>query len=193
MLRIASANEIGGLLLELPALFRLQEQRSVDFPLRAREWLGSLEQALGANRLYQAGLVAALRSGVTSAEQGQLPPGLQLQGRVTRSKAVTAMASRALHGAAEIASAIMAENDARFAEAERVANQIVAIARSRDVLPPREPTDSHSQYLRGIRHALASSADLENAVTHLEGLVGSQDALVFLDRALGPDSPDEEE
>ena len=55
MLRIASAEEIGTLLLELPALFRLEEQRSADFPERAREWLGSLEQALSANRLYQAG------------------------------------------------------------------------------------------------------------------------------------------
>ena len=193
MLRLASADEIGGLLLELPALFRLQEQRSVDFPQRSREWLVSLEEALTANRLYQAGLVAALRGGITSAEQGQLPPGLQLQGRATRSKAMAAMAARALHGAAEIASAIMSENGARFAEAERVSSQIVATARSRGVLPTRKAKTSNTQYLREVRHVLAASADLENATTHLEGLVGPQDALVSLDRALGTDAPAGEE
>jgi len=184
MLRIASAEEIGSLLLELPALFRLEEQRSADFPERAREWLGSLEQALSANRLYQAGLIAALRSGITGAEQGQLPPDLRFRGPPTRRRAVTAMASRALQGAAEIASTIMAENGARFGDAERVANQIVATARSRDVLPAREPAESNSRYLRGVRDAVASAPDLESAMTHLEGLVGPQDALVCLDRAL---------
>lgn len=193
MLRIASADEIGGLLLELPALFRLQEQRSVEFPARTREWLSALEQTFTANRLYQAGLVAALRSDITSAEQGQLPPDLQFRGRVTRSKAMGAMASRALQGAAEIASAIMAENGARFAEAERVSSQIVATARSRGELPAREPKASDSQYLRGVRHAFASIADLDMATTHLEGLVGPQDALAFLDRALGPAAPGGEE
>ena len=94
--------------------------------------MARLEQALSANRLYQAGLVAALRSGITGAEQGQLAPELRFRGPPTRRRAVTAMASRALQGAAEIASTIMAENGApRFGDAERVANQIVATARSR--------------------------------------------------------------
>jgi hypothetical protein len=94
------------------------------------------------------------------------------------------MASRALQGAAEIASTIMAENGARFGDAERVANQIVATARSREVLPAGEPGQSNSRYLRRVRDAVASAPDLESAMVHLEGLVGPQDALVCLDRAL---------
>ena len=190
MLHVASADEIGDLLVELPTLFHLQEQRSVDFPQRAREWLGALESVLIANRLYQAGLVGALASGIASAEQGQLPTGIQFQGRMTRSKAATAMASRALHGAADIAAAIMAENSTRFGEAERVASQLVAVAQARELLPPRKARSSSLTYLREVRQALASVPDLETALIHLEGLVGRQDALVFLDRALGVQSTD---
>ena len=193
MLGIASAEEIGALLLELPALVRLQEGRSVDFPQRTSDWLSSLEQALSANRLYQAGLVAALRSGITSAAQGQLPLGVQFQGRATRSKIMTATASQALHGAAQIASGIMGDNAPRFAEGERVAHQISAIARSRGLLPARESTASNSLYVRAVRQVLVEIADLESAMVHLEGLVGSRDAVVFLDRALGSDVPEGEE
>jgi hypothetical protein len=186
MLRIMHIEEIEGLLLLLPDLVRQQERRSTAFPPNAGAWLSSLEKVLAANRLYQAGNIATLRSGLVAAEQGQVPPGLQFRGRPNRSRVTYAVASQALQRAAEIASTLMAESRPRLAEAERVAQQIVAAALSRGLITTREEGVSHTQHLRMLRSSFVTSSDLESAVVHLEGLVGPHDALILLDRALTP-------
>ena len=138
MLRIMQAEEIASLLLLLPDLVRQQELRSTDFVPNAGEWLNSLEGVFAASRLYQTGSIAMLRSGLVAVEQGHLPAGLQFRGHPTRSRVLNAVASQVLQRAAELASTLIAENQPRFAEAERVAQQIVATARSRGLIPVRE-------------------------------------------------------
>ena len=186
MLRLMHVDEINELLLRLPMLVQAQEQRSPTFPGDAKAWLKSLEAAFSASRLYQAGSVAALRSGFVAAEHGQVPQGLEFRGRATRTRVVNAAASQALHRAADLAAGVVSDNQPRFAEAERLAAQIVAAAWSRQLIAAREDGDSNSQCLAALRHSLTSHSDLENGLIHLEGLVGPHDALVFLDRALTP-------
>jgi hypothetical protein len=187
MLRIASIEEIEALLLQLPDLIRLQERRSPEFADDTTAWLSSLENAFTANRLYQAAAVATLRSGLIAAEHGHLPDGLEFRGRPTRSRVMVALASHAIQRAVDLASTVVAENRPRLAESERVAQQIVAAVRSRESIPAREEGVTNTQYLRMLRRSLSASADLENAMVHLEGLVGPNDALVLLDRALAVD------
>ncbi len=184
MLRIVHIDEIQDLLLLLPNLVQQQERRSTDFAPNAGAWLKSLEKVLAANRLYQAGNIATLRGGLVAAEQGQAPAGLEFRGRPSRSRVLNATASQALQRAAEVASTLIAENRPRLAEAERVAQQIVAAALSRGLITAREEEVSNTQYLRMLRRSLVKSGDLESAVVHLEGLVGPHDALTLLDRAL---------
>ena len=95
------------------------------------------------------------------------------------------VASHVLQRACEVASSVIAENRPRLSEAERVAQQIVAAARSRSLVMPRNPGMDNTQHLRSVRGEFAANRDLENATVHLEGLVGPQDMLVLLDRALG--------
>lgn len=184
MLRIMQAEEIASLLLLLPDLVRQQERRSAEFVPNASEWLNSLEGVFAASRLYQSGSIAMLRSSLVAVEQGHLPAGLQFRGRQTRSRVVGAVASQALQRAADMASTLIAENQARFAEAERVAQQVVAAALSRGLIADRPSEVSNTQYLLMLRHNLVASADLENAVVHLEGLVGPYDTLILIDRSL---------
>jgi hypothetical protein len=186
MLRIVHIEEIENLLLLLPILVQQQERRSADFAPNAREWLNSLEKAFAANRLYQAGYIATLRSGLVAVEQGQVPAGLEFRGRPSRSRTSSAVASQALQRAAEVTSTLIAENRLRLAEAERVAQQIVAIALSRGLIAARNEEVNNTQYLQMLRHSFVASSDLENAFVHLEGLVGPQDALILFDRALAP-------
>jgi hypothetical protein len=186
MLRIMQAEEIASLLLLLPDLVRQQERRSADFLPRAGEWLNSLEGVFAASGLYQAGSIAMLRSGLVAVEQGQLPPGLQFRGRPTRSRVLNAVTSQALQRAADMASTLIAENQPRIAEAERVAQQIVAAGLSRGLIIGRAEGVNNTEYLRMLRRNFATSVDLENAVVHLEGLVGPYDALILIDRALAP-------
>jgi len=184
MLHVRSVDEIADFLLRLQQLVLLQESGSADFAANVDDWLSSLEQVFEANRLYQAGNIAMLRSRMVAAKQGQVPAGIELQGRQSRSRLLRAVASGAMQHGAEIASDVVAENRARIEEATGVAQQIIAAAVSRDLVPPREVRVDNSVYLRLLRRGLADTADLESAVVHIEGLVGPQDTLVLLDRAL---------
>jgi len=185
MLSIVQIEEIEHLLLLLPDLVQKQEQRAADFVPGVGAWLSALEKALTANRLYQAGNVAILRSGLVAAQQGQVPVGFEFRSRPTHGKILTAVAAQALQRAADLASALVAENRPRLTEAERVAQQIVAVAMSRELVILRTAEISNIQYLTLFRRSLAASSDLENAVVHLESLVGRYDALILFDHALG--------
>lgn len=185
MLRLAHLEEITELLLRLPKLVEQQKQRSADFALNADAWLGVLQGAFSANRLQQAGTVAMLRSEMAAAGQGQLIVGVEFRGRPTRSRVVNAVAAQALQRASLVASALIAENQPRFAEAARISQQVVATALSRRLLNTDFAVGaSNTEYLRMVRQGLVPHTDLENAFVHVEGLVGPHDALVFLDRAL---------
>jgi hypothetical protein len=174
----------------LPDLIRQQERRSVDFPRNAREWLKSLETMFAANRLHEAGIIAVLRSGLLAVEQGQVPAGLEFRGRPSRSRIANAAAAQALQRAADVVSNVIAQNQARVAEGERVARQIVAVSISRELIPAREGKENNTEYLRGLRRNLAAHVDLESAAVHLDSLVGPHDALVLIDRALLATSPE---
>jgi hypothetical protein len=184
VLRIVNLEEIEGLLLALPNLVKVQETGGGDFPERVATWLEQLEKVLAANRLVQAASIAALRSAAAAAATGSIPVGLQMRGAQTHRRFVFMVASHLLQRACDIASAVVAENKPRLAEGERVAHQLVAVACSRDLLIPRQAGADNTQYLRSLRRGLAASQDLENAVVHLEGLVGAHDALILLDRAV---------
>lgn len=184
MLSIVHLEEIEGLLLQLPGLVRQQEEHAVDYVKQAGLWLAALEQSFTANRLYQAGNIAVLRSGLVAVEQGQVPAGLEFRSPPTRGKLLSAAAAQALQRAAEVATQLLAENRPRITEAERVAQQIIAAALARGLIPARDAQISHTQYLRLIRRSFPAGSDLENAAVHLEGLVGAQDCLICLDRAL---------
>lgn len=186
MLRLMQIEEINDLLLLVPDLVRQQEQRSTDFATNASQWLASFERVLTECRLYQAGSVSVLRSGLIGAAQGQVPAGIEFRGHASRSRVLNAAASQALQRAAELASTLMAENRPRIAEAEQVAQQVVAVALSRELITARDRDMTSTEYLRMIRRNLATCSDLENGFLHLEGLVGPNDSLILLDRALSP-------
>jgi hypothetical protein len=185
VLRIVNLEEIEGLLLALPDIVKVQEKGGGEFPERVATWLEQLEKVLAANRLFQTGSIAALRSAAVAAATGSIPGGLQMRGAPTHRRFVVMVASHLLQRACDIASAVVAENKPRLAEGERVAQQLVAVAASRGLIMPREAGVDNTQYLRALRHGLAASQDLASAVAHLEGLVGAHDTLVLLDRAIG--------
>jgi hypothetical protein len=183
VLRIVHLEEIEALLLQLPGLVQQQDQRNPEFSARVRNWLTALEGVLIANRLHQAGGVAAIRSSLIAAEHGQIPADLKFRGQPTRSRVLNSVASQCLQQAAALATTLVSENRARVSEAERITRQVVAAGMSRGLFRVESQRD-HTQYLRLLRRALAEGGDLEPAIVHVEGLVGPHDLLVLLDRAL---------
>lgn len=165
--------------------FALQEVRgSDDFAQNVLRWLGQLEELLAGCRLAQAGTIAMLRGSVMAAGRGEIPQGISVRGRATRSKALAAVSRNALQRATDLVSTLIAENQPRLSEAERVAAQVIAAALSLGLVATRKEDSSNTDYLKSIRRALGSHNALESAVIHLDGLVGVHDALVLLDRAL---------
>jgi hypothetical protein len=184
MLGIVHLEEIESLLLKLPLLAQQQEQRNSEFPARVRDWLAELEKVFVANRLHQAGGIAAIRSALIAADQGQVPADVKFRGRPTRSRVLNTVASQCLQQAAAMSTALAGEHRTRITEAERIARQVVAAAVSRNLVPCAPDQRDATHYLRSLRQSLASSNDLEAAIVHVEGLVGPNDLLVLLDRAL---------
>jgi hypothetical protein len=182
MLRIAQLEEFERLLLRLPELVTRQEQRSTDFPASVGVWLKELEQAMAAPRLYQAAAIAALRSGLIAAEQGQLPAGYESLAGTSRARVAAAVASAALRRATDVTAALIEEHRPRSLEGERVAQQIVAIARSQDLIRPDREKQGGPRG-QALRRELANDEGLERALVHLEGLVGAGDTLLLLERA----------
>jgi hypothetical protein len=183
MLGIIQIEEIASLLLGVPALVRQQESRSFAFAESVSAWLESLETVLAANHLHHAGQVATARSGLISTRRGLVPQNLNFRGLPSRTRVLSAVASQALQTGSEIASAIITENRPRILDAERVAQQIVAVALARGIIPARPPGGGNTEFLRSLRRVLVSE-ELEAGTVHLEGLVGPHDALILLDRAL---------
>ena len=186
MLRIINVEEIEDLLLLLTDLVHQQERGFSDFITNVDDWLSSLERVFEANRLYQAGNIAMLRSTIIAVKQGQVPGGIEIRGRKSRSRILKAVASDAMQRASEVASYVIEENRPRIEEAIRVAQQIIASALSRGLMIQRVTGLDNTEYLKMVRRSFDQAPDLENAAVHLEGLVGPQDALVLLDRALTP-------
>ena len=186
MLRIRNVEEIEELLQILPALVRKQERKSPDFSAAVETWLDSLEKAFESNGLYQAGNISVVKSTIIAVKEGHIPDGVEVRGRPSRSRILKIVASQAMQQGANVATRVIEENRSRIDEATRVAQQIVAAAVSRGEVTARGEGIDNTSYMRAIRQGLAASSDLETAAVHLEGLVGPQDALVLLDRALTP-------
>lgn len=182
--RLVHAEALSELMLELPVLANKYDSKSPEFVGKALQWLESLEQLFTANRMYEAGSVALLRAKITSVEQGQISIRAEFRSKPTRSQLLSAAALEALNDAARIAESLIEENKSRLLDAGKVARQVISAAAAMGLLFPRNPTVSSNAYLQEIRRSLQSNSDLSNALVHLDGLVGQNDSLILLDRAL---------
>ncbi len=159
------------------------------FPEHVDAWLEELEKVFTSIRLYQVAAIAGIRSELIAASQGQVPPGVTFKGLPSRSRVKSAAAAQALRQASDVASSIVRENRGRFAEAEGIAQQLIAIALPRGLVHLWDPDLTNTEYLLQLRDRLGAS-DLQPALLHLEALVGPNDTLILLDRALALRSAD---
>ncbi len=86
MLRIVNLEEIQSILLRIPYLVDLQDQRDSSFEPDVKDWLSKCEKVLENNRLPASGNIAAFRALLISAERGVTPTEVTFHGRSTRRK-----------------------------------------------------------------------------------------------------------
>jgi len=191
MLRIVNLEEMQGMLLRIPGLVDLQEQRDTDFVQDVKHWLVKLEKVLENNRLPAAGNVAALRALLISAEQGVIPAGVEFHGRATGRKIRDAAAAYVLRHAGDIVSIAIQKDCERVAEAERMTRQLVSLAKARGLIQELPSGENFTDMLKAIWRSLSADPDISPGTINVEGLIGPHDALVILDRILTSDVPRE--
>ena len=191
MLRIVNLEEIQGILLRIPCLVDLQEQRDPDFVQDVKQWLSKLEKVLDNNRMTVAGNVAALRALLISAEQGVIPTGVKFHGSTTVRKIREAAAAHVLRETGDLVSSVIEKDRERVAEAERLSRQLVALAKAKGLIQERPSGENFKDMLKAIWRVLSGDPELSPGAVSLEGLVGPNDVLIVLDRTITSDVPKE--
>ncbi len=184
MLRIVNLEEIQGLLLRIPGLIHDLETHAPNLLNAVKDWFTHAEGLLMNNRLAIAGEIAALRGVLICAERGVIPSGVVFTGRATPRKIKEASSAEVLRKAAETISNAIRGQVTQIEEGERLARQLVALARRKGLRTVVPSGGGHSEALREIWRAFSADPDLGAGTTHLAGLVGACDALVLLDRML---------
>lgn len=183
-LTVAQFEEINALLRQIPRLVDKLEARQSGFVKDVLAWLRQAETILENNRLAVVSQVAAWRAMLIESARGVRNKDVVLVGRATPRKVQEATASMVLQLSSNLLHGVIAERQAVFQEAERIASQIMAVAAAKGLFRDCDGNLAHQQYLMCVQQGVAADNDLASAHAHLVALVGKSDVLVFLDRAL---------
>lgn len=185
-LTVAQFEEIAALLREVPALVDGLESRRPGFAEQVLRWLRRAESSLENNRIAAASHLSACRAMLIEAGRGVHHRSVVLVGRPTPRKLREASAGAALERANEVLHGVISPREATFRDAERIARQLAVVAEAKGFVRACRDAGGHQDFLRALQQRIASDADLASAHAHLLAIVGRNDLLVFLDRALGP-------
>ncbi|TCV85905.1 hypothetical protein [Sulfurirhabdus autotrophica] len=187
MLRIVNIEEIQNMLSSISGLVDLQQRRDANFDDKVKLWLAKLEKMLERNRIMQVGEVATLRGLILSAENGITPPGIEIHGNSTKRKIIEAAVTFSLRQASSVVSTILQKEVDRISDAERMMRQIIAMAKSKGLIPEIPEASDHTEVLKFIWRTLSANPEIAPGTTNVEGLVGPHDALIILDRIIASD------
>jgi hypothetical protein len=188
MLRIVNLEEIQNLLLRIPRLVDGLEQRDPNFVQNVRQWLTVVEEVLVNNRMPLSGNIAALRGTLDATERGAFPPGLTFHGRPTARKIKEATGADVVRRAGELISNALQEDVSRIAEGERLSHQLIALAKSMGLFAGGISDGTSTQKLKDIWNTISADPNVAPGAVRLESLVGQNDALILLDRAITRDT-----
>lgn len=183
-LRFVQVEEMANLLRAVPELVDRLEQRQAAFSDGVLAWLHQVERVLEANRLPAVSEVAASRALLLQANRGQQLREIVIQGRPSRRKLRDATASHVLNHCNNLLQDIIRAPLNTFAEAERISSQIAAVAQAKGHVAICLSSSNHTQAIACLVQKISQDPDTAAAFVHLTGLVGRQDAELFIDRAV---------
>ena len=187
MLRIVNLEEFDHLLFRVPAIVNDLESRTADAPGAVRAWLVAVESALGNNRMPLAGNIAGLRARLDSASKGAVPDGVVIIGSASRRKVRYAVAAGVLQNAADTLAAELEADRSRIDEADRLARQLAVAAQVKGLVNGPPSRAEHADAIQALWAAVLSEPEIGPGAVHLLSLVGPNDAVIVLDRAITRD------
>jgi hypothetical protein len=187
MLRIVNIEEIQNMLGSISGLVDMQQGLDPNFDEKVKLWLAKLERILESNRIIQVGEIATFRGLILSAENGIIPPGLEIQGRSSKRKIVEAAITFSLRQSSRLVSDFLQKEVDRVSDAERMMRQLLAVAKAKGLIPQISNGSDHTEALKYIWHTLSDDPEILPGTINVEGLVGPHDALIILDRIIASD------
>jgi hypothetical protein len=184
--RIPQIEELSALLLEVPNLIELQDDRSGEFVGAVTNWLRRVEKCLVSNRIHNAGMVATVRSDLMTVVGGRVPNDLDFRSHPSPTKVLVAASSKGLREAVAVVTAVLDTEMERLRGAEALAVQLIAVAWARDLLDPRalETDRSADEMFSDTRRILLADPETAKGIHQLDALVGPHDSFVLLDRVM---------
>ncbi len=184
MLGILNLEELQGLLIRVPALIELHEQKQPEFAAEVKRWLSELEQVLVHNRMPLAGSIASLRGTLISVQRGNVPNDVGALTRTTQRKKTAATAAEMLRRSCELTRETIQGDITRIAEAERLSRQIIALASFKGLLTDLQTETPDANRLKLILARIRGDPEIAGGVMTLAGTVNANDLLILLDRAI---------
>lgn len=183
-LNVVQYEDISAKLRQVPDLVDQLEARRTGFPDAVLFWLKSTEESLENNHMPVVSQLAALRAMLIESARGVYSEEISFTGRPTSRKIQDGVASLVLQRSSELLHGAIAERQAAFQDAERIARQVLAVADAKGYLDTCNDGRPHQAMLQCLQERVSSDADLASVYVHLVSLVGKTDVLVFLDRAM---------
>ena len=187
MLRIVNIEEIQNMLNSVSGLVDVQQRHDSTFDEKVKMWLAKLEKILENNKIMFAGEIATLRATILAAENGIIPPGMEMYGRTGKRKIVEAAATLSLRNASHLVTDYLRKEVDRVADAERMMRQIISMAKAKGLITAIPNGSDHTEMLKSIWLTLTADPELAPGTINVEGLVGPHDALIVLNRIMASD------
>ena len=187
MLRVVNIEEIQNMLSSISGLIDQQQRLDFSFDEKVKLWLAKLEKILESNRIMQVGEVATLRGLILSAENGIIPPGIEIHSRPSKRKIVEAAVTFSLRQASSLVSDFLQKEVDRVSDAERMMRQLIAMAKAKGLIQQIPSDNDHTEALKLIWRTLSDDPEIAPGTVNVEGLIGPHDALIILDRIIASD------
>lgn len=187
MLRIVNIEEIQNVSSSISRLVDLQQRHDSNFNEKVKLWLAKLEAILESNRIMQVSEIATLRGIILSAENGIIPSGVEIHGRLSKRKIIEAAVTFSLRQASSSISDFLKKELDRVSDATLLMRQLMAMAKAKCLILQIPNGNNYDQVLKIIWHTLSSDSEIAPGTTSIEGLVGPHDALIILDRIISSD------
>lgn len=183
-LHLVQVEEIQALLRLVPSLVDQLEQRRSEFVDNVHGWLKQVEQVLEQNRLPLVSQIASHRAMLIQATRGLHGKEVVFTGKPTQRKILDATASLVLQRCNHLLHDLIAERLASHQEAERLARQILVVAKAKGILQSCTQAAGQQAFLQCLQDQVSADRDLINLYNHFVAMVGKYDALIFFDRML---------
>jgi hypothetical protein len=177
-LDLEGVRSIQAALLEVPTVVDALDEGGSPAMLAAMSWMRRLETVLASKRLPVTGSVASLRGILVAAKRGRVHDDVEIFGPPNRSKLLVATASLVIERVVTEVRLALSEHEARYSEAARLAQQLLAVAHAKGLSADTDATTIDA--VAGWVESASADPDLAGGFTNLVALVGRRESLKLL-------------